>query len=137
MKQRVLARYFFILLGLLLSIGPATQMLAQTAKGTVHGQVTDPSGAVIPNANVSLTTPDGHTVATVTSNANGSYQVNSLAIGMKANPVKHLLVTANVTIKIGDGGLRAKVIPLAGISYSFQDLGLGILRGSKCPCPKE
>jgi len=80
-KQRVLARYFFILLGLLLSIGPATQMLAQTAKGTVRGQVTDPSGAVIPNANVSLTTPDGHTVATVTSNANGSYQVNNLTPG--------------------------------------------------------
>jgi hypothetical protein len=80
-KQRVLARYFFILLGLLLSIGPATQMLAQAAKGTVRGQVTDPSGAVIPNANVSLTTPDGHTVATVTSNANGSYQVNNLTPG--------------------------------------------------------
>jgi hypothetical protein len=80
-KQRVLARYFFILFGLLLSIEPATQMLAQAAKGTVRGQVTDPSGAVIPNANVSLTTPDGHTVATVTSNANGSYQVNNLTPG--------------------------------------------------------
>ncbi len=68
---------------------------------------------------------------------NGSYQVNSLAIGIKANPVKHLLVTANVTIKIGDGGLRDKVVPLVGISYSFSDVGLGIFHGSKCPCPKE
>src|ERR1700743_3481830 len=59
----------------------ASQLSAQTAKGTVRGQVTDPSGAVIPNANVSLTTPDGHTVATVTSNANGSYQVNNLTPG--------------------------------------------------------
>jgi hypothetical protein len=54
---------------------------AQAAKGSVRGQVTDPSGAVIPNAAVSLTTPDGHTVATVTSNAAGAYQVNNLAPG--------------------------------------------------------
>jgi hypothetical protein len=80
-KQRVLLRYFSILLGLLMSIGAVTQMLAQSEKGTVRGQITDPSGAVIPNANVSLTTPDGHTVATVTSNAGGSYQVNNLTPG--------------------------------------------------------
>lgn len=81
MKQRIFIRYFSIFLALLLSIGSAMPMLAQAAKGTVRGQVTDPSGAVIPNANVSLTTPDGHTVATVTSNANGSYQVNNLTPG--------------------------------------------------------
>jgi hypothetical protein len=80
-KQRVLALYFSILLGLLLSLASATQVLAQAAKGSVRGQVTDPSGAVIPNANVSLTTPDGHTVATVTSNAGGTYQVNNLTPG--------------------------------------------------------
>ncbi len=68
---------------------------------------------------------------------NGSYQVNSLAAGIKANPVGHLLITANVTIKVGDGGLRAKVVPLVGISYSFSDLGLDIFRRSKCACPKE
>jgi len=71
---------------------------------------------------------------------NGSYQVNSLAVGIKANPVKHLLVTANVTVKVGEGGLRAKLVPLVGISYSFSDVELGILHRSqqpKCPCPKE
>ena len=81
MNQRVLVRYFFILLAFLLSTGAATRALAQAAKGSVHGQVTDPSGAVIPNANVSLTTPDGHTVATVTSNGGGSYHVSNLAPG--------------------------------------------------------
>lgn len=77
-NQRVLVRYFSILFILLLSVGTA---FAQADKGSVRGQVTDPSGAVIPNASVSLTTPDGHTVATVTSNAGGSYQVNNLAPG--------------------------------------------------------
>jgi hypothetical protein len=71
---------------------------------------------------------------------NGSYQVNSFAAGFKANPTKHLLLTGNVTVKVGNGGLRAKVVPLVGISYSFSDLGFGFLRGSqnpKCDCPKQ
>ena len=81
MRQRVLIRYFSILLGLLLIWGSSTHAWAQ-AKGAVRGQVTDPTGAVIPNASVSLTTPDGHTVATVTSNARGAYEVNNLTPGM-------------------------------------------------------
>lgn len=81
MNQRVLLRYFSILMVLLLSLGSASRLQAQAPKGSVHGQVTDPSGAVIPNANVSLTTPDGHTVATVTSSGSGSYQVNNLTPG--------------------------------------------------------
>src|SRR5713101_5769167 len=64
---------------------------------------------------------------------NGSYQLNSLAVGIKANPVKHLLVTANVTVKVGEGGLRAKLVPLVGISYSFSDVELGILHRSQQP----
>jgi len=106
-KQRVLVPYFSILLVLLLSLGSATRVLAQAAKGSVRGQVTDPSGAVIPNANVSLTTPDGHTVATVTSNAGGTYQVNNLtpgtyivignAQGFAASSSKAISVTAGQT----------------------------------------
>jgi hypothetical protein len=68
---------------------------------------------------------------------NGSYQVNSVAAGLKANPIGHLLISANVTFKAGDGGLRARVVPLVGISYSFSDLGFGAFRRQKCPCAKE
>ncbi|MFZ0662666.1 MAG: carboxypeptidase regulatory-like domain-containing protein [Acidobacteriaceae bacterium] len=53
-----------------------------TTHTTIHGTVTDPTGAVIPNATVSFTTPDGHTVGTATSDATGSYQDSSLAPGM-------------------------------------------------------
>lgn len=53
---------------------------AQTT-ATLHGTVTDPSGAVIPNATVSLTNPDGHTVATATADATGAYQINNIAPG--------------------------------------------------------
>ena len=50
---------------------------------------------------------------------NGSYQVHNLGVGVKANLVWKLLLTANALIKLDDGGMRAKVVPLVGISYSF------------------
>ena len=50
---------------------------------------------------------------------NGSYNVNNLALGVKASPWKQLLVTGNITIKLNNAGLRANVVPLAGISYTF------------------
>jgi hypothetical protein len=49
----------------------------------------------------------------------GSYGVNNLGVGFKANPGKNFLVTANALIKLDDGGVRTRVIPLVGISYSF------------------
>lgn len=48
-----------------------------------------------------------------------AYGTNNLAIGTKINPVGHLLITANVLIKLDNGGLRAKVVPMGGLSYSF------------------
>jgi hypothetical protein len=54
---------------------------AQTGGGIIRGTVTDPSGAVIPNATISVTTPDGHTVASATSDAGGAYQTKGLPAG--------------------------------------------------------
>lgn len=51
--------------------------------------------------------------------ASGAYGVNNLGVGMKANPARKLLVTANALIKLDDGGVRARVVPLVGVSYSF------------------
>ncbi|MFT4114352.1 TonB-dependent receptor domain-containing protein [Silvibacterium sp.] len=57
----------------MLALALAPQLRAQAPTGTLRGTVTDPSGAVIPNAHVSVTTVDGHTVATATSDASGAY----------------------------------------------------------------
>ena len=38
--------------------------------------------------------------------------VNNLAVSMKANLVAHLLLTANVLVKLNDRGLKSKVVPL-------------------------
>ena len=56
---------------------PATP--AQSA--TLHGQIADPTGALIPGATIIITTPAGRTVSTAASSATGHYQVNGLAPG--------------------------------------------------------
>ena len=70
-------RYLVLFIALL-----AGALGTAAAQSTVlRGTITDPSGAVVPGATVSLTTPDGHTVASGTSDASGNYQVSNLAPG--------------------------------------------------------
>jgi hypothetical protein len=49
----------------------------------------------------------------------GSYNVTNASIGAKIRPFASLVVTGNVQIKVNGDGLRARVIPLGGISYTF------------------
>ena len=48
-----------------------------------------------------------------------SYDANELALGVKINPVGKLVIYGNVLLKLDDPGLRAKYIPLVGVSYKF------------------
>src|SRR5579864_8955676 len=68
---------FAVLLVLLLA-SPALH--AQTAGGTLRGQVTDPSGSFITNATVIVTTPGGDAI-TATTNRDGIYEFKNLAPG--------------------------------------------------------
>ncbi len=60
----------------------ANSLWAQAAgdAGSLHGQVTDPTGAVVTGAAVSVTTPDGHTQQTV-SDKLGKYAFHGLPAG--------------------------------------------------------
>jgi hypothetical protein len=49
----------------------------------------------------------------------GSLDLVDLALGAKISPTRHLLLSANALIKLNDAGLRANVVPLVGISYTF------------------
>lgn len=53
---------------------------AQTQAGGLHGQITDPSGAVIPQATVTATSALGEKVSTITNNQ-GVYELKNLAPG--------------------------------------------------------
>ena len=103
-------RHFSILITVLLGSFVAP-MLGQGPAGTLQGRVLDPSGAVIPQAQVTVTSPSGKTVST-TADAAGSYQVRGLAAGdytVNATTPGFALFTATVTVAPG----QAKTLNIA------------------------
>jgi hypothetical protein len=48
-----------------------------------------------------------------------SYSSDAFAIGGKVRLFKELILIGNATIRIDNGGLRADVVPLVGMSYAF------------------
>jgi hypothetical protein len=68
--------FFAAVAALLLSL----TLEAQTGTGGVRGSVTDPSGAAIPGANVTVKSADGKT-GNATSNGQGQYEIHGLAPG--------------------------------------------------------
>src|SRR5271168_2851640 len=65
----------------LIFCSPRSSLLAQTRNTTLHGSVTDPTGAVIPGASISVITLGGQTIASLTTDASGAYQSRGLAPG--------------------------------------------------------
>jgi hypothetical protein len=45
--------------------------------------------------------------------------INDASLGLKVRFFQRLVGTGNVLIKMDDGGLRSRVVPLVGLSYSF------------------
>jgi uncharacterized membrane protein YgcG len=62
------------------SVQTSAQAPASSATGTLRGQVTDPSGAVVANATVAVLISGGQT-HTATSNRNGAYEIGNLPPG--------------------------------------------------------
>lgn len=54
---------------------------AQTSTTSVHGTITDPKGAVVPNASVTVTNVDTTLTRSVTTNSQGAYDVHQLPPG--------------------------------------------------------
>lgn len=78
---RNIVRSFSVLVvfGLLAATAP---LFAQSAATGIRGKVADPTGAVIPNATITVTTVSGKPVATGTSSATGSYRVTGIPAGI-------------------------------------------------------
>jgi hypothetical protein len=45
--------------------------------------------------------------------------ITSASLGLKLRAFSKLVFTGNVLLKLDDGGLRSRVVPLVGVSYSF------------------
>jgi hypothetical protein len=89
-------------------------LAAQSPNASIHGQVTDPSGAAVAGATVLLTTPSGSSMDTVTG-AEGFYEFKSLTPGnyeIKAVAKGFALFDTSGIALAADQSLRVN-IPLA------------------------
>ena len=78
MGHRTWIRLVTGLLGLLLAACP---LLAQIDRASISGTITDPSGALVSGASVTVTNTDTGQSATVTTGSDGSYTASLLHIG--------------------------------------------------------
>ncbi len=109
MKVEKYIRFFFITALFLLL--PAAALLAQTAAGSLRGQVTDPSGAAIPNASVIMTPATGSPIV-IQSNGQGMYEFKTLPAGKYTLTVAATGFTLyeNDNVVIADQPLRLNVV---------------------------
>src|SRR6185312_16917269 len=99
----------FAALFCLVSFLPKTA-LSQAVYGNIFGTVTDPSGAAVPNAKVTITDIAKGTSTTTTTNATGNYTVTHLipdsysvkveAQGFKTEEHPNILVHADATARL-------------------------------------
>ena len=96
--------YLLTLITVLLgAFGSPTRAFSQGATGTLQGRVLDPSGAVIPQAQVTVTSASGKS-ATAVSDGAGSYQVRGLSAGaytVNATTAGFAPFTSTVTLTAG------------------------------------
>ncbi|MBS1796344.1 MAG: TonB-dependent receptor [Acidobacteria bacterium] len=84
-----------------------SELRAQAVYGSVSGTVTDNSGAVVPDATVTITSVERKTVDTVTTNADGYYQ-------------KDRLLPGTYTVKIEKQGFKSGLTSNVSVSVDTQ-----------------
>ena len=115
MESRSLS-HFFRLAAVLLTLTPfcASGLSAQSGTGTVRGQVTDPSGAAVPNAMLQVTSDTGQS-STTKSGRDGAYEVKGLAPGkytVKAD-AKGFREYQSAEVQVAAGQIQKLDLPLA------------------------
>jgi outer membrane receptor protein involved in Fe transport len=78
-KSKLLPRILAVVLCTLTAL--CLPAIGQTVSATVSGIVTDPSGAVVPNAKITLTNTEQGIVNTMTSNHDGAYTIPNVVPG--------------------------------------------------------
>ena len=73
-------KYFSVFVLFLLTLVVTAPLFCQTETGAFRGQVTDQTGAVIPNAQVTVSAPAGHARSTK-SDGNGNFEISNLPAG--------------------------------------------------------
>lgn len=79
-----------------------------------------PTSTVFPSLPCAGSTPSCTTGLTTVRVSTGDYFVDNLSLGLKLNPSKSLIISANALIRLDTPGLRPdRFVPLVGISYLF------------------
>ncbi|HEY4764377.1 MAG TPA: hypothetical protein VN902_05305 [Candidatus Acidoferrales bacterium] len=66
--------------------------------------------------------PNTETLPSLATHPNSTYNITNASMGIKARPfpkLSRLVFTANVLVRLDDGGLRSNVSPLFGVGYTF------------------
>jgi len=83
MNSRTFLRAAMLPLGwLVIALTCQESLHAQEARGTIVGRVTDPTGAAIPGATVTVTSKAMGTKQVITTNESGAYQAPYLIPGL-------------------------------------------------------
>lgn len=110
----------FMLVALVL--GAALMASAQTSRGTVSGTVTDPTGAVIANANVTLINTQTNVERTTTTNEEGIYRFE--AVDVAAHTLK---VTATGFGEISKTNIDVKANQTAEVNAQMAPAGQTVI----------
>src|SRR5579864_5143184 len=104
-----LPKYISIFLSLVCLLLLSTSLFAQNA-GSLHGQVTDPSGAAIPNASVIMTPVTGSPIV-VQSGGQGQFEFKTLPAGKYTLTVaaQGFTLYENDNVSVADQPLRLNV----------------------------
>jgi Carboxypeptidase regulatory-like domain/TonB dependent receptor len=109
----------FIFVAPLLLLTLTGSLPAQTSSGTLRGRVTDPTGAVIPQATVTATGGKGQKATAITNNQGsyelkglspGSYTVETVAKGFAISTEQNIVISAD-QVQQFDIGLEIQVKP--------------------------
>ena len=98
--------HFLLLFALSIFAWPQASAQSGSSTGTVRGTVTDPQGALVPNATVTVTNQGTGIARTATTGADGVYQIPTLNPGAYsvavAAPGFSKLVAAEIDVTVGE-----------------------------------
>ena len=115
-------------------LAPIVNVASQTSRGTVSGVVSDPTGAVISGANVTLTNPQTNISRTTTSNEEGFYRFDAVELGTytvvistagfgeltKANIIVNANQNSQVDAQLQPGGQQVTIDVVAEAGAALQ-----------------
>ncbi|MBA3350946.1 MAG: carboxypeptidase regulatory-like domain-containing protein, partial [Blastocatellia bacterium] len=142
MKKNI--KFFALAIFAVFSLFFVTATMAQTTTtGSVEGVVTDPNGAVVPNAAITLSGPNLIRAQTTTADADGSFRFSSVPPGRYTIEVAGLSgfsgykqenvevnlgrgTAANITLTAGAAGAVVDVVASAEIDQTTNTTGANI-----------